>query len=209
MRIEDIDQDAVAEFFNMGMGQAAVALSDLMGCEVELSIPQTIVVTYQDVPAALGADRDGSICLIRESFSGEFAGDAILIFSEQSGLELLQRLMPSFNGQPPAQMTDEEGEALSEIGNIILNGCLACFANLMSGEIHGASPHHRIGAPLPLLTDVIRQHGVESEHVLLVRIDLTLSDTGSCCQTLFLLNLPALESFSAAVMRFLTAQTSL
>ena len=63
---------------------------------------------------------------------GGFFGAALLIFPEKNSLELVRAVAGdhlSFE-----DILELEQEALAEIGNVILNGCMATIANLLAAS---------------------------------------------------------------------------
>ena len=189
MVLDADDADSIAELFNIGIGQSAAALSEMIGEEVLLSVPALEVSTRQRIADAVTPER---VCAVRETFTGPFAGEAMLIFPEQGGLALVRRLIP---GEGDTAGADEQ-DALAEIGNIILNGCLASFSNLIDGEVSGSVPDYRAGPPGQLI-------GGAEEPVLFVRIDVALAAGDASGYVLFLLDLASLDSFREAVRRAL------
>ncbi len=185
--LDEADADAIAELFNIGMGQPAAGLSEMIGEEVRLSVPALAVSTRQRIAAGVGPER---VCAVRETFTGPFAGEALLIFPEAGGLALVRRLIPGEGDTAGA----EEQDALAEIGNIILNGCLASVSNLIDGEVSGSVPDYRAGPPGQLI-------GGAGEPVLFVRIDVALASGDARGQVLFLLDIASLDAFREAVRR--------
>lgn len=185
--LDEADADAIAELFNIGMGQPAAALSEMIGEEVLLSVPALAVSTRQRIAAEVEPER---VCAVRETFTGPFAGEAMLIFPEQGGLKLVRRLIP---GEGDTASADEQ-DALAEIGNIILNGCLASFSNLIDGEVSGSVPDYRAGPPRQLI-------GGAEEPVLFVRIAVALASGDASGHVLFLLDIASLDSFRQAIRR--------
>ena len=185
--LDEADADAIAELFNIGMGQPAAALSEMIGEEVRLSVPALAVSTRQCIAAGVEPRR---VCAVRETFTGPFAGEAMLIFPEAGGLALVRRLIPGEGDTAGA----EEQDALAEIGNIILNGCLASFSNLIDGEVSGSVPDYRAGPPGQLI-------GGAGEPVLFVRIDVALASGDARGQVLFLLDIASLDAFREAIRR--------
>ncbi|HYD31443.1 MAG TPA: chemotaxis protein [Azospirillaceae bacterium] len=203
MEISETEQDAIVELFNMGMGQAAASLSAMVGGEVTLSIPHLEIKPSGQIAELDLVRRAERICAVSEAFDGPFTGRALLIFPETSSLRILRCLMPL--PPDPHPLSDDEGEALAEVGNIVLNGCLGCLANLMEMEIDGGVPSCRIGSPAQVFEGRASPFPVD-EHVLFVRIDMGLADQGEGGHTLFVLDIGSVEAFLDAVRRFLSAQ---
>ena len=66
---------------------------------------------------------------VRQAFSGDISGRALLIFPEKNSLELVRAV--AGEGLSLEDILELEHEALAEIGNMILNACMATMANLL------------------------------------------------------------------------------
>ncbi|ALG72073.1 chemotaxis protein [Azospirillum thiophilum] len=196
LRFDADEADAIAELFNIGMGEPAAALSSMLGEEVHLSVPSFAVSTRARITREVGGDlEDGSpVCAVRGAFTGPFTGEAMLIFPERGTLALVGRLIPvDPDAEAPGEM---EQDALTEIGNIILNGCLASLSNLIGGELSGAVPGYGSGAPEAVI-------GSATDPVLFVRIDMALAAGDARGHTLFLLDIASMDAFRMAIRRAL------
>ncbi|WP_148219303.1 chemotaxis protein [Azospirillum sp. B510] len=198
-RLDADEADAIAELFNIGMGEPAAALSAMLGEEVHLSVPSFAVSTRARITSEVGGDLEGGdpddvrpVCAVRGSFTGPFTGEALLIFPERGTLALAGRLVPV---DPAAEAPGEmEQDVLTEIGNIILNGCLASLSNLIGGEIVGAVPGYGAGAPAAVI-------GSATDPVLFVRIDMALAAGDARGHALFLMDIASLDAFREAIRR--------
>ncbi len=190
--LDSDEADAIAELFNIGMGEPAAALSSMLGEEVHLSVPSFAVSTRLRIAQAIAPELTAPVCSVRGAFAGPFTGEAMLIFPEQGTLALVGRLVPV---DPAAEGPGEmEQDALTEIGNIILNGCLASLSNLIGGDIAGTVPGYRAG-------DAEWVIGVAEDPVLFVRIDMELAAGDARGHALFLLDIASLDAFREAIRR--------
>jgi len=190
--LDSDEADAIAELFNIGMGEPAAALSSMLGEEVHLSVPSFAVSTRARISRDLAPDMTSPVCAVRGAFTGPFTGEAMLIFPERGTLALVGRLVPV---DPAAEGPGEmEQDALTEIGNIILNGCLASLSNLVGGEIAGTVPGYGSGDPETVI-------GSAEDPVLFVRIDMALAAGDARGHALFLLDIASLDAFREAIRR--------
>lgn len=191
----DADEaDAIAELFNIGMGQPAAALSGMIGEEVLLSVPAPAISSRARIARDLDPGAAARACAVRGAFTGPFTGEAMLIFPERGTLALVGRLIPV---EPGAEAPGEqEQDALTEIGNIILNGCLASLSNLIESEVAGPPPGYSAGPPAQLI-------GNADEPVLFVRIDVAMASGEASGHVLFLFDIASLAAFREAVRRTL------
>ena len=199
LELSDDDSDSSAERFNIGMGPPAAALSELVGEPVELSVPALRVVRRLNVAEELAVDHDSPVIAVQEDFHGPFAGEAMLVFSQAAGLAMVQRLVP---GELPPEERDEIlRDTLGELGNIILNGCVASFSNMIRQEVEGGVPRCTVGA----LDEVL---GGRDEMVMFVHIDARLSSGDATLQVMFFLDVAALDAFRLAISNALAGLTA-
>lgn len=136
--LSDIERDALTELVNIGVGRGALSLRELVGAQVLLSVPSLAILSRAEAATALSPDHTALLIAVRQGFSGEFSGQAFLIFPELSSLELVRAVA----GRQLAldDIVELEHEALAEIGNIILNGCIGTIANLMHRSLSMSLP---------------------------------------------------------------------
>ncbi|MBF0192001.1 MAG: hypothetical protein HQL99_12805 [Magnetococcales bacterium] len=128
--LSEMEEDALKEFFNMGLGMAAASLSQMVNNEVMLSLPQLKVVPYEEATKMLVANEEERLVAIRQNFTGELTGTALLIFPGAESLELVRTLL---NEQMPLEVLMElEQETLQDVGNVVLNAFLESFTQMMS-----------------------------------------------------------------------------
>ena len=199
IELSEIQADALVEIFNIGAGQAAAGLSEIVGDEVKLSVPRIAFYDRNAVTAgvlALAGERLGSV---RQTFSGRFRIDAALLFSEDNALEIVREMIGSQVSVD--DLVDFEQEAMCELGNIILNACIASIADLLQIELDSTLPHYLVDKSSTIITDLVADHG--QPVVLVLHIDLTIErrETNGCL--VFLLSSSSLHELLAAIDRFI------
>ncbi len=128
--LSELEEDALKEFFNMGLGMAAASLSQMVNNEVLLSLPQLKVVPYSEALQMLVTNEEDRLVAIRQNFTGELTGTALLIFPGAESLELVRTLL---NEQMPLEVLMElEQETLLDVGNVVLNAFLESFTQMLS-----------------------------------------------------------------------------
>ena len=143
------ESDAFTEIFNIGAGKAANALSELLDTPIEFTVPFCVVLPVEQAADFLH-DRFGTnISIISQDFSGPFDGSAMLMFQETSSLKLAQCVLGG--DEPVETLTELEREALTEIGNIVLNACLSSFGDLLNREVATSLPCFNAGDTAELL----------------------------------------------------------
>jgi chemotaxis protein CheC len=128
IKLSELKQDAHNERVNMGVARAASSLRQMVREQVLVSVPAVKIVTRQQAAELVERGNSSEMVAVRQSFTGTFAGTALLIFPAPVSLELVRALV---NDHATLEdIIDPENEALSETGNIVLNACSATIANV-------------------------------------------------------------------------------
>lgn len=197
-KLDELQHDALVELFNQGVGQAAAAMSRIVREEVSMSVPMISFQTRNDVSNDLGSSEARRICAITQNYSGAFSTEAILMFPESKSLEIVRLMVgESFSMD---ELTEMEQEAMSEIGNIILNSCMSTLANVTGHELHGSLPVYRVGTGDEILGITANPwNGL----VLTLKIDFNIEKHQINGYVAFLLDVSALEGLQTYLDQYL------
>jgi len=200
LELGELQQDALVEIFNIGVGQAARAMSEIVSEEVTMSVPSIRFLNRAAAAAMLGLGRnDGQrVCGVSQHYEGAFTTEAILMFPEDKSLDIVRLMVGEL--VPFTELTEMEQEAMSEIGNIILNSCVGTLANLFEHELRGSLPVYHIGSSEDILSATGGKAGAV---VLMLHIDFILETHQIHGYVAFILDLSALADLQAQVDRFL------
>jgi len=135
--LSSLEIDAITEIMNVGVGRAASSMSLMVKEEIQLSVPFAEVLYGEAARQHLMRKSDRMVA-VREDFSGLIAGSAALLFPQAKSLDLVRMVLDE--DLSPEEVSELEQEALVEIGNIILNGCLSSIADALIGEIETSIP---------------------------------------------------------------------
>jgi chemotaxis protein CheC len=199
VRLTDLQLDALTEVFNVGAGQAAANLSEVVGDEVRLSVPRIQFNNRAEVSAATLSLANQRVGSVRQRFSGPFSLDASLLFKEAGALEIVQEMIGSQVSM--GDLVDFEQEAMCELGNIILNGCMSAIADLLQVELSSTLPEYTVDA-----SDVVVSHllsDMSQPVIMVLYIDLAIEKRQTHGSLVFLLTSGSLAELVAALDRFL------
>lgn len=201
-QLTELQHDALVEIFNLGVGQAAAAMSRIVNEEVTMSVPTIAFQTRAEVARTLGSAEGRRICAIAQQFQGAFNTEAFLMFPEEKSLEIV-RLMVGQSLSMEA-LSEMEQEAMSEIGNIILNSCMAIFANASGKELRGSLPVYHVGTG----DDILGDPGKDWDGmVLTLKIDFNIERHRIYGYVAFLLDMPALHELRQHIDDYLAKLT--
>jgi chemotaxis protein CheC len=196
--LSELQHDALVEIFNIGVGHAAGAMSEIVNEEVTMSVPSITFVNRAEAAAMLGNKDSTRVCGVSQHYAGAFNTEAILMFPEDKSLDIV-RLMVG-ESVPLKELTDMEQEAMSEIGNIILNSCVGTLANIFSQELSGSLPQYHVGTSEEILT---ASGGSSDAIVLMLHIDFILEKHQIHGYVAFILDLSALHDLREQVDRYI------
>jgi chemotaxis protein CheC len=175
--LSELENDALIEIFNIGVGHAAASMSAIVNEAVRMSVPSISFMPRAEAARLLGAGADGHnmaperICGVSQHYAGAFETEAILMFPEDKSLEIV-RLMVG-EAVPLKELTDMEQEAMCEIGNIMLNSCVGTLANIFQRELRGSLPQYHVGTSDEILTATASGSRADTV-VLMLHIDFLL-----------------------------------
>ncbi|OUR95825.1 hypothetical protein A9Q84_15100 [Halobacteriovorax marinus] len=140
MKIVENHLDVINELMNIGIGDAASMLNEMVNCHVTLMTPKTNVVSREVLKDSLGESLSHELSMVEMRFSGSMNGVANLLFPLESGKKLTNILSDEFEDEDYNSL---KAGTLTEVGNIILNSVLASFSNQMNLSLEYSIPMFR------------------------------------------------------------------
>ena len=194
--LTELENDALIEIFNIGVGQAAASMSAIVNESVRMSVPSVSFINRVEAARLLDgkAPEAGAICGVSQHYEGAFSTEAILMFPEDKSLEIV-RLMVG-ESVPLKELTEMEQEAMCEIGNIILNSCVGTLANIFQRELHGSLPQYHVGTSDEILIASGSRHDTV---VLMLHIDFVLEKHQIHGYVAFVLDISALHDLKEQI----------
>ena len=190
MELTTSQQDALTELINIGFARAAAALSDLTGHRISLEDPEVAVHLVPEIKARLERVFAGQVASVNQIFSGPICGNAILLLDREAAL-LLNRLLTD-----RSETTELDGavrEVITEVGNIILNTCLAAFGNLLNVQVAFTVSSLQIETVQRVLSSISVGRG-ELEYALIIHTSFCLRASRVSGYLVVIVSLTSLET---------------
>jgi chemotaxis protein CheC len=168
--------DALRELANIGSGQAAAALSQMLGHPVDISVPTAAAMPLAEAVAVAG-DPDEARYGILVPIVGEFEASVILLVSDGDAAQLCAVYDLDPDGEDGASF-------LAEIGNILGTSYINVLAEMCGMAMEPAPPQvvrDMLGA---ILASVLLARGDVDMALVL---DSALTVEGRPCSLSFLL----------------------
>lgn len=169
--LSDIQMDALKEVGNIGSGNAATALSQLLNKKVDMTVPSVNIVPFETIFARIGGEEVVVGVVVR--VLGDTPGNILFIFEKETALNLIEALI----GQREENITDMGNSVLCEIGNIISGtfmNAIAKFTNLLIMPSVPAVTCDMLGA---ILSTTFIESGQFDDSVLDIETSFVESDS--------------------------------
>lgn len=199
--LDDFFIDAVAEVLNIAMGNAAASLSEMINEEVKLNVPSVEFVSRLGASQIIGEKAKTNVSGVLQPFHGAFGGDAMLLFPEKQSLELVRAVLQQ-EDLTLEDLTDMEQEAMSEIGNVILNACLCSIADMFGQQMFGEIPEFIQGS-LKQVFSVENDVQDSDLIVMLLNMDFLIEKKNIQGYVTFLMDVDSVALFKANIENFM------
>ena len=196
--LNDLQLDALTETINLGIGNAASALSQMVNEEIILSVPQISFVSKNDAISLLNKNENLSVSAVSQDFDGPFNGKALLLFPVSKSLELVRLMLQ--DTVPMDELTEFEEEALNEIGNIILNSGLSSISDIFGEEITSGLPIFSQGHCETVIND---KQSDNADVVLFLHVAFNIESKNIDGYVVYLLDLDSIDNLAAKIDRYL------
>ncbi len=182
--------DAFKEITNIGAGNAATAISDILSDRVEMSVPSVYIIDMNEMTSILGGPEVEVTGILLRVY-GDIDGMIMFILEKQFCHTLLSVLL---NKQINSfeEIDDMDLSLFQEMGNIIVGGYVNALASMLDMEIKMSTPETAIDMVGAILSYPAHYFGTMGDKVLFVKEDF-LSE--SSVITSHLLIMPQPESF--------------
>src|SRR6185503_14066762 len=90
--VTDIEHDALAELFNVGLHRAAASLSEITEQRILLDPPRLVVCPINEIETRLADLVGGEIATVHQLFGGAVAGDAVLLIEADKAALLAKKM---------------------------------------------------------------------------------------------------------------------
>jgi chemotaxis protein CheC len=158
VNVEQLDQDALTELFNIGLHRAASSLSDLTGQRIIVDLPRLWICPIEETHARLVDLLEGDLATVHQIFRGTVTGDAVLVLDYESATRLAA-LMTHGGVGLGGRLDQSAREVLAEVGNVILSSCLSSFGDMLQVSVSFSVPRMHVES----LDGLLRSLRVDTE----------------------------------------------
>jgi chemotaxis protein CheC len=167
-RYTELQLDALRELANIASGNAATALSQMLGREVDLNVPRVLALPLPDAVEAFGSPDESTTSVVIP-LDGDIDGVVLLLIDPDGAAALCQLL--------GVEAGSEIGEsALREIGNILGTSCLNALASMTGLHLEPRPPHLTTDMLGAIVSSLALSQTATTELVLVLDSELSVAD---------------------------------
>ncbi|CDF58041.1 chemotaxis protein CheC [Thermobrachium celere] len=125
LNLNELQIDALKEIGNIGAGNAATALSQLINKKVDMSVPQLDILEFSDMIKRVGNEDDEVVAVLLKVF-GDIQGNILFLVKNEEAQKFFDTLMFGFSN-----INEEMFYSMfQEIGNILGNSYLNAVSQI-------------------------------------------------------------------------------
>lgn len=149
--------DVLREIAGVAFGEAAEALSDLIGTHVDIDVPEVYLRQVAVIPSMLEDEVRDTAVHLSQAFTGTLDGWASLIYARDSAVALLEAAC----GPSTSTRALSRGAlaTLQEIGNILLGACLSAISDLVDADLQMSLSEASVQRSTTYLQNLLDEHG--------------------------------------------------
>lgn len=175
--LDGMEIDALREVGNIGAGNAAQALSSMLGVTIDMSVPSARAVAIEKVPEEVG-DELALVAAAHLRVHGDAPGEMVFLMSLEAAQRLTNLLLAQI-GAPPeepleAGLTEMQMSALQELSNVLTGSYLNALSQMTNMRLEPTPPALGVDLAGALLSAVVSEVALTTDVALL--IETALSD---------------------------------
>ncbi len=172
MEIKDYDQlnslelDTLREVGSIGTGNAATALSSLIGQPVRIQLPEVRIMGYNEAIEWIGGPEEITAGVL-VGMSGQITG--IMLSVQQ--LEFVNLVLENMMGtsvKDYRELGEIERSALVEVGNIMISTFISALSSLAGVQISLTVPAFTVDMQGAIMTVPMAAYGGQSDYIMTI-----------------------------------------
>lgn len=176
LKLSPMQLDALREIGNVGAGNSATALSQIINRKIDMSVPDVAIMPLDEVPDVVGGP-DVMVVGVFLRVYGLAPGSVLFLLPRDSAFYLIDMLMGKERGQTQSLDFMDES-ALMEIGNILAGAYLNALSYFTKLTLLPSIPALAMDMAAAILSVVLVQLGQMGDHALVIETEFLSEDDG-------------------------------
>lgn len=161
-----LEMDTLREVGSIGTGNAATALSSMLGKEVRITLPDVQIKEYNQAIEDMGG-YEAITAGVLVKLSGEING-IMLSVQSQDFINMLMSTLLHKTINEYSELTDLQTSVLVEIGNIMISSFINAISGLVGIEINLSVPAMTVDMQGAILSVPMAEYGSQSDYIMTI-----------------------------------------
>ncbi len=166
-KLTGLQKDSLKEMGNIGAGSAATALSQLLGKDIKVIVPEVSMMPVVELSESFGREEKIVAAVYLRIF-GEIKARVLMLFPQEKVLLLIDLLMKRKLGET-REFNETEQSALKEIGNIIISSYLNALSKFIGMNSVPSVPALAVDMPEAIFQTVSSELAGMSGEALMIK----------------------------------------
>jgi len=170
LSLSDVTQnyyDVLKEIGNIGAGNAMTALSQMLGCKIDMGVPQVELLDFSEVGTAIGGEEQIMVGVFL-GVEGDITGSMLFLVEQKSAKYLINKVLMGIV-DPGEEFTEMELSAMQEVGNIITGAYLNSLSTLTNLKIFPSPPALTVDMAGAILSVPAIEFGIYGDQILMIQ----------------------------------------
>lgn len=164
--LNGLELDTIREIGSIGTGNAATALSSMLGCEVRIDVPEVRIMGYNEAIDWIGGPEIITAGVLVH-MSGELNG-IMLSVQQMEFVNLVLERMMGRTVEQYEQLTELDCSALVEVGNIMISTFINALSSLADITTKLTVPAFAVDMQGAILTVPMAEFGGQSDYIMTI-----------------------------------------
>jgi chemotaxis protein CheC len=176
LKLSMLQLDALREIGNVGAGNSATALSQIINRKIDMTVPKIAIMPLGDVPDVVGGP-DAMVAGVYLRVFGPAPSSILFLLPRDSAFYLVDMLMGREQGYTTSLNSMDES-ALMEIGNILAGAYLNALSHFTLLTLLPSIPALAMDMAGAILSVILIQLGQMGDHALVIETEFTTENDG-------------------------------
>jgi chemotaxis protein CheC len=167
VELNEVHMDILKEIGNIGAGNAATSLSQMLSKRIEMKVPEVSLLNYNDIIESIGG-AENIVVGVLIGFEGDIEG-VILFLLRKEFTHLILNTLLGTELKGFEEISDMELSALSEISNIMVSSYVNSISSLTDMKIQVLVPSLNIDMSGALLDAVTAEFSEVASKVVFIK----------------------------------------
>ena len=181
-QLSSLELDTLKEIGSIGTGNAATAMSTMLGREVRITLPEVRIMGYNEAIEWIGGPEEITAGVL-VGMDGQISG--IMLSVQQ--LEFVNLVLETMLGKTVKdymELQELESSALTEVGNIMISTFINALSGLAGIDIELTVPAFTVDMQGAIMAVPMAEYGGQSDYIMTIGGDFICNGKKIPCRLL-------------------------